>query len=72
MPILIDKSTLNIRLKIYIEHPNDKSTLNIFSVYASQTGHPREEKSFFFDQLLCEIFSVPYKKILLVCGDFNY
>ena len=48
-----------------------KSIINIFSVYAPQTGLSVAEKDSFYSALLSNISIVSPDEYLLVCGDFN-
>ena len=49
----------------------DKSIINIFSVYAPQTGLSFIKKDSFYSALLTNISTVSPDEYLLVCGDFN-
>ena len=48
-----------------------KSIINIFNVYAPQTGLSVVEKDSFYSALLSNISTVSPDEYLLVCGDFN-
>ena len=45
--------------------------LNIFNVYAPQSGLAESEKDAFFVKLQSNINSVPDTEFLIICGDFN-
>ena len=60
----IDSRLISIRIL------NGKN-INIFSIYAPQTGRSQEEKDKFYDKLLGNLTAVPDNEFLLVCGDFN-
>ena len=48
-----------------------KLIINIFSVYAPQTGLSTEAKDSFYTNLLTHISAVPSTEYLMLCGDFN-
>ena len=48
-----------------------KSIINIFRVYAPQTGLSVVEKDSFYSALLSNISTVSPDEYLVVCGDFN-
>ena len=70
----IDKVISVVRLNhriVSIRILVDKSIINIFSVYALQTGLSVVEKDSFYSALLSNISTVSLDEYLLVCGNFN-
>ena len=63
--VRVDHRVIHIRILI------GKPIINIFSVYAPQTGLSTEEKDSFYTNLLTHVSAVPSTEYLMLCGDFN-
>ena len=63
--VRVDHRIIHIRILI------GKLIINIFSVYAPQTGLSTEEKDSFYTNLLTHVSAVPSTEYLMLCGDFN-
>ena len=63
--VRVDHQIIHIRILI------GKLIINIFRVYAPQTGLSTEEKDSFYTNLLTHVSAVPSTEYLMLCGDFN-